>query len=90
MTIKTKVLSRREKATLVLIARGYTNIRIARQFNVSINSVSTFVWRIYEKYGVNCRAQAVIIGIRRGVVDISDCKKCGQMGLMHKNGKRCI
>lgn len=43
-------LSDRERETLKLYATGFTGVQIARRMNVSVNTVSTNIKRIREKY----------------------------------------
>jgi DNA-binding NarL/FixJ family response regulator len=59
-------LSARETEVLELICRGLSNLEIAEQLFVSVNSVKTYVRQIYHKIGVNRRAQAVAWGLARG------------------------
>jgi LuxR family maltose regulon positive regulatory protein len=52
-------LSRREMAIIALIGRGHSNKEIARQLQVTPETVKTHVKRIFLKLGVEKRAQAV-------------------------------
>lgn len=52
-------LSERERAVLNLLASGYLYKEIAEQLTIGVNTVSTYVRRIYEKLHVRSRAQAV-------------------------------
>lgn len=52
-------LSERERAVLNLLASGYLYKEIADQLAIGVNTVSTYVRRIYEKLHVRSRAQAV-------------------------------
>lgn len=52
-------LSERERAVLNLLASGYLYKEIAEQLAIGVNTVSTYVRRIYEKLHVRSRAQAV-------------------------------
>ena len=49
----------REYAVLELLANGRANKEIARDLDVSPNTVKTHVSRLYEKLGVGRRTQAV-------------------------------
>jgi NarL family two-component system response regulator LiaR len=51
---------------LGLICRGMSNLEIADQLFVSVNSVKTYVRQIYQKIGVSRRAQAVAWGLAHG------------------------
>jgi DNA-binding NarL/FixJ family response regulator len=59
-------LSHREAEVLGLICRGMSNLEIADQLFVSVNSVKTYVRQIYQKIGVSRRAQAVAWGLAHG------------------------
>lgn len=59
-------LSTRETEVLDLICRGMSNLEIAEQLFVSVNSVKTYVRQIYQKIGVSRRSQAVAWGLSRG------------------------
>ena len=59
-------LSAREAEVLELICRGLSNLEIADQLFVSVNSVKTYVRQIYQKIGVGRRAQAVAWGLTHG------------------------
>ncbi|WKN47193.1 response regulator transcription factor [Nocardioides sp. Arc9.136] len=59
-------LSGREAEVLSLICRGRSNLEIAAELYVSVNSVKTYIRQIYHKIGVARRSQAVAWGIERG------------------------
>ena len=59
-------LSAREAEVLELICAGLSNLEIADELFVSVNSVKTYVRQIYQKIGVTRRAQAVAWGLTRG------------------------
>lgn len=59
-------LSAREAEVLALICRGRSNLEIAAELFVSVNSVKTYIRQIYHKIGVSRRSQAVAWGIERG------------------------
>ena len=59
-------LSTREAEVLDLICRGMSNLEIAEELFVSVNSVKTYVRQIYQKIGVTRRSQAVAWGLANG------------------------
>lgn len=63
-----ETLSGREEQVVALIAEGLTNQEIAERMYVSINSVKTYIRSAYRKMGVSSRSQAVVWGLRHGVV----------------------
>ncbi len=54
-------LSPREREVLELLARGYLYKEIAEMLKISVQTVNTYIRRIYEKLHVRSRAQAVAI-----------------------------
>ena len=52
-------LSKRENEVLALLAQGYLYKEIADSLGISIQTVNTYIRRIYEKLQVHSRAQAV-------------------------------
>lgn len=56
---ETAELSQREREVLELLARGYLYKEIAEQLKISVQTVNTYIRRIYEKLHVRSRAQAV-------------------------------
>lgn len=52
-------LTRRERDLLASLAHGHTNAQIAKSLNISLNTVKFHLKNLYEKLGVNNRAQAV-------------------------------
>jgi DNA-binding NarL/FixJ family response regulator len=53
-------LSDRESEVLALIAQGLTNAAIARELYLSVETVKTYVKRLYAKLDVHNRAQAAV------------------------------
>lgn len=52
-------LTRREKSLLEALAKGMTNRDLARDFGISANTVKFHLSNLYEKLGVQSRAQAI-------------------------------
>jgi DNA-binding NarL/FixJ family response regulator len=52
-------LSQREREVLELLARGFLYKEIAEMLKISVQTVNTYIRRIYEKLHVRSRAQAV-------------------------------
>lgn len=59
-------LTARETEVLRLITRGFTNLEIADQLYLSINSVKTYVRSAYRRLEVTSRSQAVAWCIQHG------------------------
>jgi DNA-binding CsgD family transcriptional regulator len=52
-------LSGREREVLELLARGYLYKEISELLKISVQTVNTYIRRVYEKLHVRSRAQAV-------------------------------
>jgi DNA-binding NarL/FixJ family response regulator len=61
-------LSERERQILRLLARGYSNRRIAESCYLSINTVRTHVQNVLIKLGVHSKLEAVALAVGRGLV----------------------
>lgn len=61
-------LSKRELEVLELIVEGYSNPDIAKQLNLSTNTVKTYVRSIMNKLMVSDRVQAAVTALRSGLV----------------------
>ena len=53
-------LSRREREILELVTRGYANKEIADQLSVSLETVRHHLKRVYDKFHVHSRSEAVV------------------------------
>ena len=63
-------LSEREREVLQLMTQGYSNADIARQLYLSEGTVRNYASEIFRKLGVSDRTQAVVYGLRHGLVDL--------------------
>lgn len=62
-------LSGREVEILTLLARGYSNTVIARNLQVTPETVKSHVSNVLAKLGAESRTQAVAIAIRRAIIE---------------------
>ena len=65
-------LTPRELQVLQLVAKGLTNKDIGRAFGISDKTARNHVNSIIEKLDVSDRTEAATIGIRQGLVSLSD------------------
>lgn len=58
----------REKEILVLVSKGCSNTEIGDMLHLSPNTVKNHLKNLFESLGAADRAEAVAIGIRRGLI----------------------
>lgn len=63
------VLTDRELEVLALLAMGRSNREIADELFLSVDTVKTYVRRLYAKLGVRSRAEAAVRAVRFGLGD---------------------
>jgi DNA-binding NarL/FixJ family response regulator len=63
-------LSQREIAVLRLMAEGRRHKDVARRLKISPRTVGNYVASIYNKLGVNDRAEAIVYAIRKGLIRV--------------------
>lgn len=63
-------LTRRELEVLQCLALGFANKEIARQLEISTETVKFHIAAIYSKLGVNNRTEAVRAGLQHGLVNL--------------------
>ncbi|GAA4259430.1 response regulator transcription factor [Dactylosporangium darangshiense] len=61
-------LTPRELDILRLIARGLSNLELARHLQISETTVKTHVTRIFAKLGIRDRTQAIIVAYETGLI----------------------
>jgi len=67
-----ELLTEREREILRLAACGLSNARIGERLFVSLRTVQVHLTHIFNKLGVGSRTEAVIVGLRRGVLRLED------------------
>lgn len=65
-------LSSREEEVLQLLADGCSPAEVAKALFISPNTVRNHLAKIYDKLGAHDRTQAVIEGLRRGVIRLRE------------------
>ena len=64
-------LTPREVEILRYIAEGYINKQIALELDVTEQTIKNHVTSMLRKLNANARAEAVVIGIKRGIIPVS-------------------
>ena len=72
VTKPTESLTEREREVLTLAAQGLRNKDIARQLFVSVRTVEAHLTSILTKLEVGSRLEAVLVGLKTGLVSLSD------------------
>jgi two-component system response regulator DegU len=63
-------LTKRETEILEYIAKGFLNKQIASELEISEQTIKNHVTSILRKLNANARTEAVVIGIKRGIISI--------------------
>ena len=63
-------LTKRETEILEYIAKGFLNKQIASELDISEQTIKNHVTSILRKLNANARTEAVVIGIKRGIITI--------------------
>jgi len=67
-----ELLSPRERETVYLVAKGYTNKEIARQLSVSLRTVERHCSVTMKKLGLQNRGELVAYTVQRGILNKGD------------------
>ena len=65
-------LTPRERQVISAVVAGYSNKEVAQRFALSEDTVKHHLTNIFNKLGVGSRTEAVIVGLRRGVLQMED------------------
>ena len=61
-----KLLTPREEQVVALVADGMSNRAIARELNLSENTIKKYVFRIFDKLGISSRVELVLYAMNHG------------------------
>jgi DNA-binding CsgD family transcriptional regulator len=65
-------LTKREIEALSLLAMGLENEKIAKKLGIGVNTVRNHIYNISQKLGAKHRAHAVVLGIQKGILHITE------------------
>jgi DNA-binding NarL/FixJ family response regulator len=65
-------LSTRELELLQLIAEGISNKDIALRLDLNLRTIKGYLNTLFSKLGVASRTEAVIVGLRKGIINLQD------------------
>ncbi len=68
-------LSLRETEILKLAARGLSNKKIAQKLNLSLQTIKGHSMGIFSKLRVSSRTEAVVVGLRAGILTLKDLEE---------------
>lgn len=70
LTGNAETLTPRESEILGMLADGLANKEIAARLRISTHTVKTHVQSLFVKLGADSRAEAVAVGVRRGLIHL--------------------
>ncbi|MFC2027900.1 DNA-binding response regulator, partial [Chloroflexota bacterium] len=74
-TSKFQALTDREIEVLRLAAKGHGNKEIAAELDLSVRTIQAHLGNIFNKLKVGSRTEAVIIGLKNGLLTLDDIKE---------------
>lgn len=74
----TTILTERQVEIFMLLVQGYSQTEIAQILNVSRQTVSKTLYKVYAKLGVQNAVEAIRVGLQRGLFCLDDMKRNGQ------------
>ena len=63
-------LTDRQLEVLTLLALGYSEKEVALRLGISLRTARNHVANLYERLGLHHRAEAVLIAVRYGLVEV--------------------
>jgi DNA-binding NarL/FixJ family response regulator len=61
-----RLLTPREEQVVALVAYGLSNREVARELNLSENTIKKYVFRIFDKLGISSRVELVLYAMNHG------------------------
>lgn len=73
------VLTNRERDVLILASRGLTNAEIADKLTISTSAVRTFLYRAFSKLGVERKADAVQLALKKREISVGEISSLDEL-----------
>lgn len=73
-------LTEREKEVLILAAKGLRNKEIGQRMFISVRTVEAHFGKIFAKLEVSSRTEAILIALRRGVINMEQVREGDEKG----------
>ena len=70
----TELLTKKEMDVLRLAARGMTNKEIAEELNLKVQTARSRLKKIFKKFNVSSRTEAVMYAMKKGVISLHDVR----------------
>lgn len=61
-----KLLTLREEQVVALVADGLSNREVARELDLSVNTIKKYLFRIFDKLGISSRVELVLYAVNHG------------------------
>ncbi len=65
-----KLLTVREEQVVALVVDGLSNRGVARELNLTENTVKKYIFRIFEKLGISSRVELVLYAVSRRRIEV--------------------
>lgn len=63
-----QLLTERERQVVALVADGLSNREVARELNLTHNTIKKYLFRIFDKLGISSRVELVLYAVNHGDV----------------------
>ena len=83
MNLLAKILTKRQVEIFMLLVQGYSQTEIAQILNVSRQTVSKILYKVYAKLEVQNAVEAIRECLQYGLLSVDDMKRKGKRRLTH-------
>lgn len=86
--VEVNPLTLREQQVFQYIADGFDNRQIGEFLDMSERTVETHLYNAFPKLGVGSRGEAMIIGVKKGIIDLDEAARGLNLDLANKLTER--